>query len=686
MNFFSTLHGNLYFLDWFIIISAIVVLRVFSYSTKKYMRSVADFLSANRLAGRYLLTISSAMGSIGVVSIVAGFEAVNESGMSPSWWGYMSLPVFIIITLVGWVYCRFRETRALTLAQFFENRYSKKFRIFAGICCWVSGVLNFGIFPAVAARFLIYYCGLPERFHLLPGCDWTLSTFLTVMAVDIFLALSFVNLGGQISVMITDCAQGIFSAIAFLIVGMFLYFKFGYTGYIRALQSGSQPGQNMLNPFECSKVQNFNVWYYLIGIFSTFYNYHAWQGSQGFFSSAKTPHEYKMGTIIGGWRQIPQVLCILLMSLATVAIFRLPEYASLAEHINAQRDSVTNAVVKGQLQLPLAMAAILPMGLKGLLCTIMVFISFTCHDTYMHSWGSIFVQDVYMPIAGKKFRPHEHINILRYSITFVGIFAFVFSALYPQNQPILMFFAITGAIWGGGAGSVIVGGLYTKKGNTAGAFAALITGAFVGLIGVFIKPIWECFLRLSQNVLPDFYAKYTFAADGAVQYKDFPLNGQYINLITMLCSIFMYILFSFLFYKKWGDFNLDRLLHRGDYALAEENVSVNEKISKLELVCGITKQFNKYDKLWTYLMLAYNLVIFLWFAGFSIYNLYVKYALHSIVPDQIWGIAHFWIIWMNLILCIPVTVWFTCGGIRDMKQLYRDLSTARRDDRDNGQN
>ena len=71
--------GNLYLWDWAIIIGAVLALRIFSYSTKKYMRSVADFLSANRSAGRYLLTISSGMGGIGVVSIVANFEATYLS-------------------------------------------------------------------------------------------------------------------------------------------------------------------------------------------------------------------------------------------------------------------------------------------------------------------------------------------------------------------------------------------------------------------------------------------------------------------------------------------------------------------------------------------------------------------------------------------------------------------------------
>jgi len=678
--------GNLYPLDWFIIIVAVVALRIFSYSTRKYMRSVADFLSANRLAGRYLLTISSAMGSIGIVSIVGGFEAMDQAGIAPTWWANLMIPFTIIVTLSGWVYYRFRETRALTMAQFFEKRYSKRFRIFAGIACWLSGVINFGIFPAVAARFLIYYTGLPERFHLIPGMNFTLSTFLVVMAVDLFLALSFVNMGGQISVMITDCVQGIFSAVAFVVVAMVLYFKFGYSNFYEALTLGSEPGKSMLNPFDTAKVKNFNIWFYLIGIFSSFYNYRAWQGSQGFFSSAKTPHEAKMGAIIGGWRAVPQLLCISLMSLATLCVFRLPEYSGIAEQINAQRDTISNVVVKNQMQLPLAMAAILPMGVKGLLCTIMVFISFTCHDTYMHSWGSIFVQDVYMPMTKKKFRPHEHINLLRKSITFVAIFAFIFSALYPQNQPILMFFAVTGAIWGGGAGSVIIGGLYTKKGTTAGAYGALVTGAVLGLTGVFIKPIWGSFLLSIQNINPSLYSHYvSVSSSGVKTIADFPLNGQWINMVTMASAIFVYILCAFIFKNKDGDYELDKLLHRGKYAIANDRVEETFKVSnKLQQIVGITPEFSKTDKIWAYILIAYNFLVFIWFAVFSIINLYYKYALHKFVPDGTWGIAHFWVIWLNIALCIPVTIWFTIGGLRDMKQLYIDLSVARRNDKDNG--
>lgn len=297
--------GNLHWIDWAIIICSVVALRLVSASTRHYMKGVADFLSANRSAGRYLLTIASQMGNTGAVTFVAGFEVAYTRGLSPSWWGNMGIPVGVIMALTGWIFYRFRETRAMTMAQFFEMRYSRKFRILAGIVCWLTGIINFGIFPAVAARFLIYFCGLPEHYHI-PGIEYQFSTFLTVMLIDLGLALSFVTMGGQISVMITECVQGMFTTLAFVVVGVVIFTMLRWDQIVHALQITSSPGLSMINPFDTSKVNDFNIWYYLIGIYGAFYTSMSWQGGQGFFSSARTPHEQRMGNIIALWRQIPQ--------------------------------------------------------------------------------------------------------------------------------------------------------------------------------------------------------------------------------------------------------------------------------------------------------------------------------------------------------------------------------------------
>ncbi|MCW3060044.1 MAG: sodium:solute symporter, partial [Capsulimonas sp.] len=71
---------NLSWIDWTIVFASIILIRIVSWKTRSLMRGVADFLSANRAAGRYLLTISGEMGGFGVITLVAGFQAFTAAG------------------------------------------------------------------------------------------------------------------------------------------------------------------------------------------------------------------------------------------------------------------------------------------------------------------------------------------------------------------------------------------------------------------------------------------------------------------------------------------------------------------------------------------------------------------------------------------------------------------------------
>ena len=72
------------------------------------------------------------------------------------------------------------------MAQFFEIRYSRNFRVFCGILAWVAGIINMGIFPAVTAKFFIYFCGLPQSFEIF---GFQISTFAAIMFVELGIAL-----------------------------------------------------------------------------------------------------------------------------------------------------------------------------------------------------------------------------------------------------------------------------------------------------------------------------------------------------------------------------------------------------------------------------------------------------------------------------------------------------------------
>ena len=69
-------------LDWAIVIGMIVVLTGILLYCNKYMRSAADFLAANRCAGRYVMSISEGIAGFGLISAVATWEAFMKSGFA----------------------------------------------------------------------------------------------------------------------------------------------------------------------------------------------------------------------------------------------------------------------------------------------------------------------------------------------------------------------------------------------------------------------------------------------------------------------------------------------------------------------------------------------------------------------------------------------------------------------------
>jgi len=417
-------------IDWAIVAAAGIGITWICFSARKYMNGVADFLVANRSAGRYMMMMSGAMAGVAAISMIAQFEAYYKCGFPPVWWTILYFPATAVALMSGWLVYRFRETRCLTMAQFYEVRYSRKFRIYAGIITWMSGIVNFGIFPAVATRFFIYFCDLPQHFVVM---GYTVRTLIPLMIVTLGLALLYTTIGGHVSVMLSDSVQGIFCSIGFVILACFLLHKFGWVDISQVLINKDVAGQSLLNPYDTSDVPDFNAWFYLIGIFAMYYGFISWQGGQSYNSCALNPHEAKMGGIIGGWRAIPQAVTVVLISICVIAFMALPKYAAEAAQVQEVLKNAPSEYLAGQVRVSVALSRILPIGLKGMFCAMMLFFLVTTQDTYLHSWGAIFIQDVVLPIRKKPLTPKQHVRLLRWSIVFVAVFAYVFSIFYKQT-------------------------------------------------------------------------------------------------------------------------------------------------------------------------------------------------------------------------------------------------------------
>ena len=103
-------------IDWAIMAVPMAVVCFIAYKTNKYMKGVSDFLSAGRVAGRYLVCTATGMAGMGVISVVAAFEQRYVAGFASTWWQILSWPISLLMAFTGFVIYRYRETRALTLA------------------------------------------------------------------------------------------------------------------------------------------------------------------------------------------------------------------------------------------------------------------------------------------------------------------------------------------------------------------------------------------------------------------------------------------------------------------------------------------------------------------------------------------------------------------------------------------
>jgi solute:Na+ symporter, SSS family len=635
---------NLTLIDWVIAAACYLILFFFVRLSRKFIKSVADFLSAGRAAGRYMITVSQGMAAIGAITIVGQWEMNFVAGFVLRWWEFIMAVVILIITVSGWVLYRFRQTRALTMAQFLEMRYSRNFRIFAGILAFISGLLNFGIFPAVSARFLIYFCGFPLHFNI-AGLE--ISTFPVVMASFLLVSLYFVFAGGQIAVIITEFIQGIIANSTFIAIIVFCLFFVNWQQIYEAVISVPE-NASLINPYKTSEVPDFNFWYFLIGIIGLIYGKLSWQGSQGFNSSAKSAHEAKMGEVLSNFREIPKWLFLVFIPIIAFTILNHSDFSSITASVNNTLSNVESNAVQNQLRIPLVLSEILPVGMMGLFLVVMLMATIGTNNSYMHSWGSIFIQDVIMPFRKKPFKPGEHIKILRLSILGVCIFIFFFSLFFPLTQYIFLYFAVTAAIFVGGSGAVIIGGLYWKRGTTAAAWSALISGSAVAVSGIIILQI----------------------------NPDFPINGQYFWAIAMGTASLIYVVISLLGKKR--EFNMDKMLHRGKYEVKTETVVINQVPQKGLKMLGMGKEFTKGDKI-IYLT-AYGWT-FIWVVVFVIGTIY---NFSGDVSNSSW--MTFWKVFVisNLIASFCIVIWFTIGGIRDFKDMLQRLKTMIRDHGDDG--
>ena len=163
------------FLDWGIVIVFLGFIIGMGIYSMRYVRGITDFLACGRVCGRYVISVADVANGLALITMIGVVEAGYKSGFAYGFWGSITTPIMMFLSLTGFVFYRFRQTKAMSFGQFIEMRYSRGMRVFASTLRSVSEMLANMILPALAGRFFICFLNLPESYTAYAGLASTES-------------------------------------------------------------------------------------------------------------------------------------------------------------------------------------------------------------------------------------------------------------------------------------------------------------------------------------------------------------------------------------------------------------------------------------------------------------------------------------------------------------------------------
>ena len=731
-------------IDWLITLLPLAFVIYMGYRSGFYVKGVADYLAAGRVCGRYVICVADVANALAVVTLVAQVEANYKTGIAIGFWSRLTIPVGMLLALTGYCFYRYRETRALSLGQFLEMRYSRSLRIFAsGLRTFSETICNM-IVPAISARFFIYLLGLP---HQLNCFGVRISTFALVIIIVLALALFIIWRGGTVALIITDSIQSLLAYPIFAIFVIFMLTNYSWSEHIAPVMIDRVPGESFLNPCDLESLRDFNLFALVVTLLSQVLNQASWIGA-GATSAGRTPHEQKMAGVLASWRNGFSIVFYFLIGAVILTVLNHAAFAPQAQKIRtgisiraadeiatdpiqAQKlaaaakniplqvhrigrdqplsqeknldtaylnsahdvlghDAAGNArfqefrTLYHQLMLPMTIREILPAGLLGLFTLLMIMLMISTDDSRIFSGAITTVQDVILPLLRRPLTPQAHILLLRLTAIGIGVLFFFGSFFMAQLDYINLFCIITTSIWLGGAGPVMIGGLYTRFGTTAGAYASLITGVAVSGGGILLQRNWadavypyldsRGWVEPVGTLLETLSAPLSPYVVWQMDPVKFPVNSNEIFFLSMVSGIFFYCVVSFLTGKE--PFNLEKMLHRGAWRdtseeTVGEDVPPGRKIPLLVKLLGIDPEYTRGDKIIAWSVFFYSFV----YSFLGCFIAVVCWNRVSPWPVEYW--SDYFLITTLIVPCIIAiisSIWFTIGGIRDLHRMFRDLA------------
>lgn len=466
--------SNFTSLDWLIVIVYVVGSGAAGLMCRKYVKNISDFIVAGRGLNPYIAIATLAGTEMGLVTVVYMAEQGFKNGFASFSIGIIAGCGMAFLGFTGFLIKGFRASGAMTIAEYYEIRYTKGVRWVGGVVIAVAGILNTGVFLKAGAMFVTKVTGLPEMVSLFGG--WELLTVNLIMTVLLIVVLVYTIAGGMISVVVTDYIQFVVISIGIALATFVLLIKLGPGNIGNAVVQAR--GINGLSP-----IQNPSYgWSYLVWQILLFTTASAtWQTAAMRVSASKSPEVaqkvYKWSSLTWMGRAILPML----WGAAAIAYF------SHTGLLTSMDSTPLEAM-------PTLLGRLIPTGLLGILTAGMLAAFMSTHDSYLLAWSSVITQDIIAPLCRKELSTQARIVLTRVLIVLIGIFFLIWGLWYKLPGTMWDYLALTGTMYLSGTLAIMTCGLYWKKANKAGAYTAIALGVIFPVAQLFFLPRVNAFL------------------------------------------------------------------------------------------------------------------------------------------------------------------------------------------------
>jgi solute:Na+ symporter, SSS family len=442
-------------IDWIIIIVYLGGCMAAGIWMRRFVRGVEDFTVAGREMDVNLGIASLAATELGVITVMYAAQAGYQKGFAGATVGVLMALAMFVVGKTGFIIQPLRAAGVMTIPELFEKRFDKKVRWLAGFVVILGGLLNMGIFLKIGGQFLIYVSGAPE-IHL----KW-------VMTVLLGLILLYTALGGMLSVLVTDYLQFLVMGLGIVVISVLVIAQWGWNGLLTELWTcwdGSRAGTGQTLKSHPFNPLHPTSWGWAFVLWQTLFQLAAvttWQPNISRVLAARdaaTARRIYMRSafyFVGRW--------------ALPVLWGVGALVYFSRNGGAPEDSI-NAM-------PAYLSQLLPIGVIGIVIAAMLAAEMSTDSGYLLTWATVIYNDLIMPCVKRPLSQRQKLFLTRALVLGIGVFLMFWGLWYELPGDAWSYLAVTGNIYLASVFTLLVAGLYWRRAQSAGAYAALVLGA-----------------------------------------------------------------------------------------------------------------------------------------------------------------------------------------------------------------